>query len=79
VTRKGKAREWWTLADGLRCGGEKPRESGARRVRAAFGSYSEAGSSLRKVTEPVKGWVPPFEDREVEWKPRGGSSQPMRC
>jgi len=37
----------------------------ARRVRAAFGSDSEVGLSLRKVTMPVKRRVPPFEDREV--------------
>jgi hypothetical protein len=79
VTREGKAREWWTSADGLRCGGEKPRESGVRRARAASRLNSETESSLRKVTVPVKGWVPPFEDREVDPKPRGGSSQPMRC
>jgi hypothetical protein len=51
----------------------------ARRVRAAFGSDSEVGLSLRKVTMPVKRRVPPFEDREVESKPRGGSIEPVRC
>jgi len=47
-----------------------------RRVRAVAGLNSGAGSSLRKVTELVIGLVPPFKDREVDSKPRGGSIQP---
>ena len=54
MTRAGKAREWWTSATGLRCGGEKPRESACTDtwlVRRVPGHTLKWHLSLRKVSK----------------------------
>jgi hypothetical protein len=45
VTREGKTREWWTSMDGLRWGGEKPRES--ERTPCARGIWVKLWSGVK--------------------------------
>jgi len=80
VTQVGKAWEWWISTDGLRCGGEKPRES--RALAKARATVHELDSEVElKSTEgkPVrKNGCLQKRKPQSGVEPQGGSAEPMK-
>jgi len=78
VTQVGKSLGVVDLDGWVALGDQKPRESvhdGAR----LLGSNSVAGLSLREMLlSESDGASPQHEHREVAYRPRGGSAQPIR-